>query len=151
MLTCGSAGMQGRLRRGAHGAALLGKACYGRAWCMGEGAQAQERARADAPPTPHARAWEVVCDLVGRKILGIEKAVILELAVVFVVFVCVVWNRNQNEGFSLVEKFEIEDATSELFQFSSIQTQRQGTPFRRARHRRGQGWVPQGGSGSGVD
>ena len=33
----GSAGMQGGLRRGARGTALLGKACCGRAWCAGEG------------------------------------------------------------------------------------------------------------------
>jgi hypothetical protein len=31
--------MQGGLRRGAYGTVLLGKACYGRAWCIGEGMQ----------------------------------------------------------------------------------------------------------------
>ena len=36
---CGSTGMQGGLRRGAHGTVLLGKVCYGRAWCIGEGMQ----------------------------------------------------------------------------------------------------------------
>ena len=30
---------RGELRRGARGTVLLGKACYGRAWCMGEGVQ----------------------------------------------------------------------------------------------------------------
>ena len=35
----GSAGMQGGLRRGAHGAVYLGRACYGRVWCIGEGMQ----------------------------------------------------------------------------------------------------------------
>jgi hypothetical protein len=35
----GSTGMQGGLRRGAHGTVLLGRACYGRAWCIGEGMQ----------------------------------------------------------------------------------------------------------------
>jgi hypothetical protein len=57
------------------------------------------------------RLWEVVCDLVGRKILEIGKPVIFELAVVFV---SIIWNRNQIEGFSLVEKFQNEDAMSEL-------------------------------------
>jgi hypothetical protein len=41
----------------------------------------------------------------------------LELAVVFIVLVGVIWNRNQIEGFSLVENFQNEDAMSELFQF----------------------------------
>jgi hypothetical protein len=52
--------------------------------------------------------------LIGRKILEIEKPVIWEVAVVFVVFGGVIWNRNQIEGFSLVEKFQNEDAMSEL-------------------------------------
>jgi hypothetical protein len=68
---------------------------------------------------------------IGRKILEIEKPVIWEVAVVVVVFGGVIWNRNQIEGFSLVEKFQNEDAMSELFQFCSIRTQRQGTPFKR--------------------
>jgi hypothetical protein len=61
--------------------------------------------------------WEVACNLIGRKKSRTEKSVILELAVVFIVFVCVIWNRNQIEGISLVEKFQIEDVMSELFQF----------------------------------
>jgi hypothetical protein len=52
-----------------------------------------------------------------EKIPEIEKPVIVEVAVVFVVLVGVIWNRNQIEGFSLVEKFQNEDAMSELFQF----------------------------------
>ena len=87
--------------------------------------------------------WEVVRDRIGRKIPEIEKPVIVEVAVVFVVFVGVIWNRNQIEGFSLVEKFQNEDAMSELFQFlldsdttsgNSIQTSLQQvcpTPFKR--------------------
>ena len=35
----GSTGMQGGLRRGAYGTVLLGKVCYGRVWCIGEGMQ----------------------------------------------------------------------------------------------------------------
>ena len=35
----GSVGLQGVLRRGACGAVLLGKVCYGRVWCTGEGMQ----------------------------------------------------------------------------------------------------------------
>jgi hypothetical protein len=35
----GSTGMQGGLRRGADGTVLLGKVCYGRVWCIGEGMQ----------------------------------------------------------------------------------------------------------------
>ena len=81
--------------------------------------------------------------LIGRKILEIEKPVIWEVAVVFVVFGGVIWNRNQIEGFSLVEKIQNEDAMSELFQFlldsdttsgNSIQTSLQQvcpTPFKR--------------------
>ena len=48
--------------------------------------------------------WEVVRDLIGRKIPEIEKPVILEVAVVFVVLVGVIWNRNQIEGFFIGRK-----------------------------------------------
>ena len=83
----------------------------------GERGRACKRARANVPPTPCVRTWEVACNLIGRKFSRTEKSVILELAVVFVVFVCVIWSRNQIEGFLLVEKFQIEDAMSELFLF----------------------------------
>jgi hypothetical protein len=35
----GSTGMQGGLRRGACGTVYLGRVCYGRVWCIGEGMQ----------------------------------------------------------------------------------------------------------------
>ena len=58
--------------------------------------RACRRARANIPPTPCVRMWEVVRDLSGRKIPEIEKPVILEVAVVFVVFVGVILESKPN-------------------------------------------------------
>ena len=56
----GSTGMQGGLRRGAYGTVLLGKVCYGRVWCIGEGMQ---EGHALISPQHHACAcgkWSVI-------------------------------------------------------------------------------------------